>query len=46
MMAVASLGGHIKNNGDPGWMVIMRGLKNLNDLHAGWNIAMEHAKKM
>jgi hypothetical protein len=26
MLAVAALAGHIKNNGDPGWLVLGRGM--------------------
>jgi hypothetical protein len=29
MLAVAALGGHIKQNGDPGWQVLWRGYKRL-----------------
>lgn len=29
LWAIASLGGHIKNNGDPGWQVIGRGFEDL-----------------
>jgi len=29
LLAVAALGGHIKNNGDPGWLVIGRGFERL-----------------
>jgi IS4 transposase len=29
MLAVAKLGGHIKNNGDPGWQVLGRGYEDL-----------------
>ena len=27
MLGIAALGGHIKNNGDPGWMVLGRGFR-------------------
>jgi hypothetical protein len=27
LLAVAALGGHIKNNGDPGWLVLYRGME-------------------
>jgi hypothetical protein len=36
MMAVASLGGHIKNNGSPGWIVLGRGFNDLLLLETGW----------
>lgn len=36
LIAVAALGGHIKNNGDPGWLVLGRGLHDLLLLEMGW----------
>lgn len=36
MLAVAALGGHIKNNGDPGWIVLGRGLMDLIAYEVGW----------
>ena len=36
MLAIAGLGGHIKNNGDPGWMVLGRGFQHLLILEDGW----------
>ncbi len=35
-LAIAALGGHIKNNGDPGWQVIGRGYEKLLVLEQGW----------
>jgi hypothetical protein len=35
MLAVARLGGHIKNNGEPGWIVLGRGFQKLLDLEEG-----------
>lgn len=37
MLAVAALGGHIKNNGDPGWLVLGRGLTDLLAYELGWD---------
>jgi hypothetical protein len=37
MLAVAALGGHIKNNGDPGWIVLGRGLLDLFAYEIGWD---------
>lgn len=34
--AVAALGGHLKNNGAPGWQVIGRGFEKLLLMEAGW----------
>jgi hypothetical protein len=36
MLAVAGLGGHIKNNGEPGWQVLGRGYLDLLAYEAGW----------
>jgi hypothetical protein len=36
MRAVAALGGHIKSNGDPGWIVLGRGMHDLLLLELGW----------
>jgi hypothetical protein len=36
MLAVAALGGHIKNNGEPGWQVLGRGFRDLLILELGW----------
>jgi hypothetical protein len=39
LYAVAGLGGHIKNNGAPGWLTLARGLEDLTKLERGWRIA-------
>ncbi len=39
LMAVAALGGHIKNNGDPGWQVLARGYDDLLLLERGYALA-------
>jgi len=36
MLAVARLGGHIKNNGEPGWAVLGRGFQKLLAREEGW----------
>lgn len=36
LLAVAAMGGHIKNNGSPGWQVLWRGYKKLLLLEQGW----------
>ena len=36
MLAIAGLGGHIKNNGEPGWLVLGRGFQFLLTLEQGW----------
>lgn len=35
-LAVAALGGHIRSNGAPGWQVLWRGYKVLQERTAGW----------
>lgn len=40
MLAVARLGGHIKNNGDPGWLVLGRGYEDLLLLERGATLAL------
>jgi hypothetical protein len=41
--AMLALGGHIKNNGDPGWIVLGRGMHDLLLLELGWR-AREQAE--
>jgi len=36
MLAVAALGGHLRSNGDPGWLVLGRGMHDLLLLELGW----------
>ncbi len=40
MLAIACLGGHIKNNGDPGWQVLGRGYEDLLLLERGAALAL------
>jgi hypothetical protein len=40
-LAIAKLGGHIKNNGEPGWQVIGRGFEKLLMLEAGAMLALD-----
>ena len=44
MLAVAGLGGHIKSNGDPGWLLLGRGLNALLLMELGWR-AREDSEK-
>lgn len=39
LLAVAGLGGHIKNNGSPGWLVLWRGFCELAKLARGFMLA-------
>ena len=41
--AIASLGGHLRQNGRPGWLVLGRGMQKLILMESGW-IAAEHAR--
>jgi hypothetical protein len=41
MLGIAALGGHIPNNGPPGWLVLGRGLTRLLDAEVGWTLARE-----
>lgn len=36
---IAELGGHIKNNGPPGWLVLRRGFEKLFLMEQGWDLA-------
>jgi hypothetical protein len=38
-LAIASLGGHLKHNGDPGWTTLARGLETLIALTDGYRLA-------
>ncbi len=42
---LARLGGHIKNNGPPGWMTLGRGYEKLLLLKAGWHMAFDSIQK-
>lgn len=44
MMAVAGLGGHLPRNGDPGWLVLGRGMHDLLLLELGWRARAEAEK--
>jgi hypothetical protein len=41
LLAIARLGGHLRQNGDPGWLVLGRGMQKLLWMEAGW-AAAEH----
>lgn len=36
LLAIAALGGHLKRNGPPGWLVLYRGYQRFFDYTAGW----------
>lgn len=39
LFELARLGGHITNNGAPGWFVLRRGFDTLTTIHRGWALA-------
>lgn len=39
LRAVARLGGHLRQNGEPGWLVLARGMQKLRAMEAGWAAA-------
>jgi hypothetical protein len=41
LLAIAALGGHIRNNGRPGWQVLGRGFDSLLLLELGWLAAQD-----
>lgn len=45
LMAVARLGGHIKHNGPPGWLVLYRGHDTLLKMELGYLLASIHRDK-
>jgi Transposase DNA-binding/Transposase DDE domain len=36
LYAIARMGGHLKNNGDPGWLTLARGMRDLEMIELGW----------
>lgn len=40
LWAVAGLGGHLKRNGDPGWLVLYRGMQTLHTYEAGYEAGL------
>lgn len=41
MLGIASMGGHLKHNGPPGWQVLARGYERLLLLEQGWILATQ-----
>jgi hypothetical protein len=41
LMLLARLGGHVRNNGDPGWMTLGAGYETLLILRLGWHLGRE-----
>lgn len=40
LLVIARFGGHIKNNGDPGWLTLWRGYRKLLVAEVGWKLAL------
>jgi Transposase DDE domain/Transposase DNA-binding len=45
LLAIAALGGHLRNNGAPGWLVLSRGFRDLLLMEAGWHLAQAEYHK-
>jgi hypothetical protein len=45
LWAIAGLGGHLKRNGEPGWLTLRRGLEKLLAAELGWAAARGHQEK-
>jgi hypothetical protein len=45
LYAVAGLGGHLKNNGPPGWRTLAYGMQELISLSTAWEAAVAHTTK-
>lgn len=43
MLGIAALGGHIKNNGDPGWLVLGRGFRRFAEAEEVWNLSSKRS---
>ena len=41
LRAIAELGGHIRNNGPPGWLVLRKGFERLLSVEQGWMLAQK-----
>lgn len=46
LLLLARLGGHLKNNGAPGWMTLGQGYEELLLLQLGWQMAMSSLEEM
>ncbi len=45
LWAVAGLGGHVKRNGEPGWLILYRGMKTLYSYEAGFEAGLQASGK-
>lgn len=44
LATIARMGGHFTSNGEPGWIVLLRGAVELHQQVRGWRIAMQFAR--
>ena len=44
--AIAAIGGHIKNNGEPGWQVLGRAWQQILQLEHGWRAALLDSRQL
>ena len=44
LLAIARLGGHVRANGEPGWLVLTRGFRDLLLLERGWSARAQREK--
>lgn len=45
LLALAALGGHQRANGEPGWLVLHRGMRKLLDYELAWTAAMRRSER-
>ena len=45
LMAIARVGGHIKHNGYPGWLVMWRGMERVRDIALGMSLVRQDASE-
>jgi hypothetical protein len=45
LLAIAELGGHQRSNGEPGWLILNRGLRKVQDWEGGWRAALAQMRE-
>lgn len=46
MKTIAQLGGHLPQNGPPGWLVLGRGWKHMREIEKGYRLGFQRGKEM
>jgi hypothetical protein len=46
LLAIAALGGHLSQNREPGWIVLLRGMKTLNERVLGWRALRDRKTRL